>query len=101
MNNVLNSTGELRIGGEYKINEWSLRGGYRFEESPYKDKNTMGDLTGYSGGLGYNFGATKVDLSYVTSKRDSNQGFFNQGFTDGAHINSASSIITATLLFEL
>ena len=101
MANLLDLSGELRIGGEYKIKQWSLRGGYRFEQSPYKNATTIGDLKGYSAGVGYNFGATKVDLSYVTSKRDSNQGFFNQGFTDGAHINSATHTIAATLLFEL
>jgi hypothetical protein len=101
MSTILNSTGELRIGGEYKINEWSLRGGYRFEQSPYKNTTTMGDLTGYSGGFGYNFGATKLDLAYSTAKRITQQGFFNQGFTDGASINSKNNVVTVTLLFEL
>lgn len=101
MANLLNQTGELRIGGEYKIKQWSLRGGYRFEQSPYKNQTTMGDLTGYSGGLGYNFGSTKLDLAYSTSKRDSNQGFFSQGFTDGATINTTNSNVSLTLLFEL
>jgi Outer membrane protein transport protein (OMPP1/FadL/TodX) len=101
MNNVLNSTGELRIGGEYKINEWSLRGGYRFEESPYKDKNTMGDLTGYSGGLGYNFGSTKLDLAYSYAQRNTQQGFFSQGLTDPARINTKNNNVSLTLLFEL
>ncbi|MFI0490148.1 OmpP1/FadL family transporter [Flavobacterium sp.] len=101
MSNVLNSTGELRIGGEYKINEWSLRGGYRFEESPYKDKNTMGDLTGYSGGVGYNFGSTKLDLAYSYAQRNSQQGFFSQGLTDPASINTKNNNVSLTLLFEL
>jgi len=101
MSTVLNSTGELRIGGEYKINEWSLRGGYRFEQSPYKNSTTIGDLTGYSGGFGYNFGATKLDLAYSTAKRNTQQGFFSQGFTDGASINSKNNVVTVTLLFEL
>ena len=101
MANLLNQSGEFRIGGEYKINQWSLRAGYRFEQSPYKDKNTMGDLTGYSSGIGYNFGATKLDLSYASTQRDSNQLFFNKGFSKGADINTTTNTITATLLFEL
>lgn len=101
MNAVLDKTSELRIGAEYKIKEWSLRGGYRIENSPFKNKTTIGDLTGYSGGLGYNFGSTKVDLSYSTAQRDSQQGFFNQGFTDGAKINSMKNNVSLTLLFEL
>jgi hypothetical protein len=41
-------------------------------------KTTVGDLTGYSGGLGYNFGSTKIDLSYAYAKRYSQQGFFSR-----------------------
>ena len=101
MNNTLTANSELRIGGEYKIKQLSLRGGYRFEGSPYKDETTIGDLTSYSAGLGYNFGATKVDLAYSYIDRKSNQGFFNTGFTDGANISSKMNNISLTLLFEL
>ena len=101
MNNLLSSTTELHIGAEYKIKAWSLRGGFRSEESPYKNKITIGDLKGYSGGIGYNFGGTKLDLAYATFKRDTKQGFFEQGLTDSAAINAKNSTITLTLLFEL
>ncbi|HEX9152029.1 MAG TPA: outer membrane protein transport protein, partial [Flavobacterium sp.] len=101
MNSVLDKTNEVRVGAEYKIDQLSLRAGYRYEQSPYKNKTTVGDLTGYSGGLGYNFGSTKVDLSYSSSERNSQQGFFNQGFTDGAKINTINNNVSLTLLFEL
>ena len=97
----LNSSTEIRIGGEYKIKKVSLRGGYRWEESPFKLKNTMGDLTAYSGGIGYNFGSTKLDLGYSYSKRFTNQSLFSQGFTDAPHINTTNNAFTLTLLFEL
>ena len=95
------TTSEYRIGGEYKINQFSLRGGYHFEESPYKNGTTIGNLTGYSGGVGYNFGNTKLDLAYSTSKRGFNQQFFSQGLTDAAKINTAKNNLTVTLAFEL
>ncbi len=101
MSNTLATSGELRIGGEYKIKEWSLRGGYRFEESPYKNGTTVGDLNSFSGGLGYNFGAFKMDFSYSNAQRNSQQGFFNQGFTDGARINRTNNNFSMTLLFEM
>ncbi|WP_395050049.1 OmpP1/FadL family transporter [Flavobacterium sp.] len=101
MNNILNNSGELRIGAEYKIKEWSLRGGYRFEESPYKNGTTIGDLNSFSGGLGYNFGMFKLDFSYSNAQRNSQQGFFNQGFTDGAGINRTNNNFSMTLLFEM
>lgn len=101
MSNTLNRSNELRIGAEYKIKQWSLRGGYRYEESPYKNATTIGDLTGYSGGFGYNFGSTKLDLAYSYAERNSKEGFFSQGFTDGAIINTKNNNISVTLLFEL
>jgi long-subunit fatty acid transport protein len=73
MTTTLDNTGELRIGAEYKIEKLSLRAGYRIEQSPYKNKTTVGDLTGYSGGLGYNFGSTKIDLSYAYAKEIRNK----------------------------
>ena len=33
----LRGASEIRLGGEYKIERLSLRAGYRFEGSPYKD----------------------------------------------------------------
>lgn len=99
--NNLTTAGELRIGGEYKIKQWSLRGGFRNEQSPYKNKNTYGDLTGYSCGLGYNFGATKLDLAYSTAQINSQQAYFSQGLTDPASIKTRNNNITLSLLFEL
>ena len=101
LGNTLATAGELRIGGEYKINQWSLRGGFRNEKSPYKNGSTIGDLNGFSSGLGYNFGNTKLDLAYSHAQRNSRESFFSQGFTDGANIRTKNNTITATLLFEL
>ncbi len=101
MANNLTTATEVRIGGEYKIKKISLRGGYRYEQSPYKNGTTIGALTGYSGGLGYNFGSTKLDLAYAYAKRDYEQQFFSQGLTDAARIKSVNNTVSLTLLFEL
>jgi hypothetical protein len=101
MSNTLSTSGELRLGAEYKIKEWSLRGGYRFEESPYKNSTTIGDLNSFSGGLGYNFGMFKIDFAYSYAQRNSQQPFFTQGFTDGARINTTNNNVSLTLLFEM
>lgn len=101
ISSTLQNTSEIRVGGEYKIKAVSLRAGYRFEQSPYKNDTVMGDLNGYSGGIGFNFGSTKLDFSYATSKRNTQQGFFTQGFTDGARLNTKTNTFTASLLFEL
>merc|ERR1711974_588881 len=56
ISDVFKAANTYRFGGEYKYKQFSFRGGYRFEESPYLDDSFVGDLTGYSLGLGYNFG---------------------------------------------
>jgi len=101
MSNTLSNSSELRLGAEYKIKEWSLRGGYRFEQSPYKNKTTIGDLNSFSGGLGYNFGSFKLDFAYTNAQRKYQQPFFNQGFTDGAKINTKNNNVSVTLMFEM
>lgn len=98
---VLTNSSEYRIGAEYKIKNLSVRGGYRFDESPYKNGRTIGDLTGYSGGLGYNFGKTKVDAAYSYSQRFYDQQFFSQGLTDYSTINAKNHNVTVSVLFEL
>lgn len=101
MNEVLDTTEEIRIGAEYRIKQFSLRAGHRSEQSPYKNNWTIGNIKSYSGGIGYNFGDIKADLSYTYAKRISNPSFFEQGFTDAAKINSANNNVSLTLLFEL
>jgi long-subunit fatty acid transport protein len=76
INNQLSVANEVRIGGEYRIKRWSVRAGYRFEESPYKNNNRIGNLNSYSTGLGYSFGDIKLDMAYTLAKRENNPILF-------------------------
>ena len=96
MNTELKNAYEIRIGGEYKIKQFSIRGGYRFEESPYKVDYAMGDLTAYSAGLGYNFGENRIDLSYSNSHRNYNQSLISSGMTDTSRTRIIQNNITVT-----
>lgn len=101
MRSALTQSGELRIGAEYRVKEWSLRGGYRMEQSPYQNQKTVGDLSTFSSGFGYNFGTTRLDVSYTFWKRNSENQFFSQGFTDSTKVNSRNNSVAVTLVFEL
>lgn len=101
INDNLRAASTYRFGGEYKYKQFSFRAGYRFEESPYKNESTIGDLTGYSLGLGYNFGNTRLDLTYDTSERDTRYQLFDAGLTDSVNINSNRDNITLSLSFNL
>jgi predicted porin len=94
MSNALDNAIEVRIGGEYRIKQVSLRAGYRFEESPYKVDQAFGDLTGYSGGIGYNFGESRIDLAYSYDHRNSNQALISSGMTDTARVSRYNNNIT-------
>ena len=98
---ALSTASEIRIGAEHRIKQWSIRAGYRMDQSPYKNNDIMGDLNSVSGGLGYNFGHIKTDLSYTYAKRDTQQPFFSQGFTDAPKISSVNNNVSLTVLFEL
>ena len=71
--NSLKGASTYRLGGEYRINNVSLRGGYRFEESPYQDNTTVDDLTGFSLGLGYNYRSYNFDVSYSRAEQSRKQ----------------------------
>jgi hypothetical protein len=101
MQNALGISNEIRVGAEYKINNFRLRGGYRFEGSPYKDSATIGDLNSFSGGLGYSFGSIKLDFSYVNVHSTSYNQFFSQGFTESARIDTHKNNFTMTFIFEM
>ncbi|WP_445732896.1 OmpP1/FadL family transporter [Mariniflexile sp.] len=101
ISDVLTDASTYRLGGEYKVKQFSFRGGYRFEESPYKDGVTVGDLSGYSLGLGYNFGNTKLDVTFDQAKRTNETPLYNVGLTDAAIIDRTNSNVTLSLSFNI
>ncbi|WP_405576527.1 OmpP1/FadL family transporter [Winogradskyella sp. Asnod2-B02-A] len=101
INDRLTSAATFRLGGEYRYKQMSFRGGYRFEESPYKDTDFYGDLTGYSLGLGYNFGNINLDFAFSQAMRDTNYQLYDVGLTDAASIETNYTDFVVTLGFNL
>ncbi|WP_157207784.1 OmpP1/FadL family transporter [Mariniflexile maritimum] len=99
--NTLTAASTYRLGGEYKVKQFSFRGGYRFEESPYKNGVTVGDLNGYSLGIGYNFGNTKLDVTFDQFNRTNETPLYNVGLTDAAIIDKTNSNVTLSLSFNI
>uniref|UniRef100_UPI0032166C23 OmpP1/FadL family transporter n=1 Tax=uncultured Draconibacterium sp. TaxID=1573823 RepID=UPI0032166C23 len=69
------TAGNLRIGGEYRVNNAvSLRGGYQFQQTAYNSyalgssqPNSDANLNVISGGIGYRSGSFFVDVAYKYS----------------------------------
>ena len=83
-----------RIGGEYRIQQVSLRAGYRFEDSPYEDTTIISDLNSYSGGIGYTFGPNRLDLSYTRTDQDTRELFFDSGALNSTLVNRVNSNVS-------
>jgi hypothetical protein len=96
MSQQFKNTYELRVGGEYRIKQWSIRGGYRFEESPFKSQSAMSDLIGYSAGFGYNFRESKIDFAFANVSRSQNVAFLSSGMNDAARVNTTNNNVTLT-----
>ena len=94
MSDVLDDAIEVRLGGEYRIKQVALRAGYRFDQSPYKLDQAFGDLTGYSGGIGYTFGENRIDLAYTYEHRNMNQALISSGMNDPARISRYNNNVT-------
>ena len=90
-----------KIGGEYRIQNLSLRAGYSYEESPFKDESRFGSKDGYSGGLGYNFGNFNLDLAYNYLRYTENTPLYTVGLTNRASIERNLSNLTLSLNFGL
>lgn len=101
LGNTLKAVSKFNAGAEYRINQLSLRGGFHYEESPYKNSETVGDLTGFSLGAGYNFGRFTTDLAYSRSAQERNQQLYSVGLTDTANIDSVYNNFVLSLGFNL
>ncbi|SDH96846.1 OmpP1/FadL family transporter [Winogradskyella thalassocola] len=101
ISNDLDSAVSYRLGGEYRFKQVSFRGGYRFEESPYKNDNFYGNLNGYSLGLGYNFGDITLDFAFSQSQRDYDYQLYSEGLTDAAQFQSKYTDLILTLAFNI
>ena len=94
ISSTLGAVNSYRLGGEYRIDEVSLRAGYRFEESPYENGDWIGDLNGFSAGIGYNFGGSRLDLALSRTEQDVNTYFFDGGIDTSALVTMKNTNIS-------
>ena len=68
-------TNNIKIGGEYRTNNLSLRFGYSEHGSPIKDNEDFNLVTN-SIGIGYSIGNYFIDASYTNSKGKQNYNLY-------------------------
>lgn len=98
--NNLKATNEIRVGGEYRINQISLRAGYRFVESPYKETHIIGDLNSATGGIGYSFGTARLDFGYSFTHQPISMNIISSGLDDAASVKTKHNNFSLTYSFN-
>ncbi len=97
----LRNTHSFNVGSEWRFDKFSLRGGYKFEQSPDITALESDDLQGYSIGGGYNFGNFKLDFSYSNSNRTAAYNFYQDFNVDAANLTLDNRVFTATVSLNL
>jgi hypothetical protein len=99
--NELRKTHALNIGSEWRFERLSLRGGYKFEQSPDKMALDSDNLAGYSFGGGYNFGNFKLDFAYSNNNRTAPYNFYSGFNVNSANLSINNKVFTATVAINL
>ena len=106
-----NSLSEVKVGAEYRIQQFRLRGGYAFSSSPFdamtiSSLSNIGDVsnTSYSNlflgkrntigaGIGYDFKAFYIDAAYQNVSSEYNSPFIQGSFANNTGYFSNNYIV--------
>ena len=99
--NELRNTHAVNVGSEWRFERLSLRGGYKFEQSPDNMALDSDNLTGYSFGGGYNFGNFKLDFAYSNNNRTAPYNFYAGYNVNSANLSIDNRVFTATVSINL
>lgn len=99
--NELRNTNNFNVGTEWRFDRLSIRGGYRFAESPDKLALDSDNLKSYSVGAGYNFGSFRLDFSYSDSNQTSVYNFYSGFNVNAADLSTDNRIFTGTVTINL
>ena len=90
----------LQIGGEFRLNpQISLRAGYSTESSSRIAFDNSQSII--SGGLGYNFGASNLDIALQLQDLSKQQALFSDGLTDRLQLDQDNLNLVLTYRLKL
>lgn len=104
----LKNTHNFNVGTEWRLDRFSIRGGYKFEQTPNTTRGlennsivNFTDIEGYSFGGGYNFGNFKVDFAYSNNNRTATYGFYSGFNNSAANLSLDNSVFTTSISLSL
>ena len=99
--NELRNTHSFNVGSEWRFERFSIRGGYKFEQSPDAQALASDNLKGYSFGGGYNFGNFKLDFAYSDNNRTAPYNFYSGFNVNSANLRTNNRFFTSTVTINL
>jgi hypothetical protein len=103
MDAILAWTNAIRIGGEYRYRNASIRGGYRLQSSPYREalNDRQTDTKTWSIGLGYQFKYFVVDIAWRASSFSEQYQPYDIQYTPPAEIRNSDRMFVAGIQLVL
>ena len=99
--NTMTSTHNIKIGTEWKVSFISLRAGYSYSQSPYKNNEWQSDTHSYSFGTGLNFKTWNLDIAYQQASRNYQHYIYDTNLVESAIVNRTEGNFVATLRFKM
>ena len=95
----VNAAGILRVGGEYRFGNYSIRAGYIKQGATLKNFDNSSSTKSIGGGI--NFGGSSLDLSIVSSEFNGKQQLFSTGLTDNIDLKKDRFTVGLTYTLKL
>ena len=99
INQTLNPINTLKIGGEYRLKDISLRAGY-FYQSKNQDIDIDIDQA-ITLGIGFDFGGSNLNISFIKFEQNQNFNLFSKGLTTPYQISKNLTQLTLSYNFKL
>jgi hypothetical protein len=99
LNSKFISINTLKIGGEYRINDISLRAGFLNRNNALKN-NTSKDQA-YTFGIGLDFGGSSLNLALVQFKQNKEFELFSKGLTGVYNLSDQITQVSMTYNIKL
>ena len=95
----LGAVSTFRLGGEYRIEQVSLRGGYRWQQSPFADYDFWGDQQTYSAGIGYTWGPNRLDLAFSRTEQEVDEVLYD-GAIENARLDRSNTYVALSYTLQ-
>ncbi|MDF2435707.1 MAG: hypothetical protein K0Q95_83 [Bacteroidota bacterium] len=95
------ATGNLRVGGEVRLDPIALRAGYAMYGSPFRNgDNSTAFRSSYTAGIGYRLNHFFMDFAYVLGKYSETSYLYDPGISKPVRSNYRSSSFILSLGFR-